>query len=291
MNIPNFLSLYQFLNIPPWEILQYFLYNLGSAFILILSFICFLVCNIIFTLYHMYMMKDEENSSRLLNVFYGQYALTLQLSSFFLMMAVVFESFVDPIWTAEEKGDNFVCIVNRFRLLIVCMILVEQIEISVATLLRHWKPSIYLQTSLKWYPKIGFVFLVFISFGIFVLFISLFDNGNVMCSSFNAKKNMFKMISIVFILCGLIQFGVLVDSNWGWKTIKKRCLSSLGRFRNRVSPLAGNGGAGQVNVVNVPLPVMYQHANDDDASLMMIQVSSSIFGRGIHIFCYTSISI
>ena len=72
-----------------------------------------------------------------------------------------------------------------------------------------------------------------------------------------------------------------MDSNWGWKTIKKRCLSSLGRFRNRVSPLAGNGGTSQVNVQNISLHVMYQHANDDDASLMMIQVSSSISGRGV----------
>ena len=269
----NFLKLYQFLNIPPWYILQYFLSNLGSAFIFILSFICFICCNLIFTLYHMFMMKDEENSSRLLNVFYGQYAFTLQLSSLFLMIAMVFETFVDTIFNAEEKGDSFACVVNRFRLLFVCMMFVEQIEITIATLLRHWKPSIYLQISLKWYPKIGFVSLVFVSFNIFVIFISVFDNGNIMCSSFDGKKNMFKMISIIFILCGIIQFVVLVDTSWGWKTIKKRFLSSMRRFRNRVSPSGGISGTNQLNIENIPLHGINQQANISGAELMLKVVS------------------
>ena len=99
----DYFTLYQILKIPQLDIFIYFLANFVSACILVLSFMAFICCNVFFTLYHMYMMKDEENSSRLLNVFYGHYALTLQISSFFLMIAVFFESISEPIVAAEES--------------------------------------------------------------------------------------------------------------------------------------------------------------------------------------------
>ena len=194
----DFIELYKILEIPTWDIVKYFLTHFGTALILVTSFIAFICCNFLFTLYHLYMKKDEENSSRLLNVFYGHYAMTLQLSSFFILIAVVFESFNEPIVVAEENGDNFACVVNRFRLLLVCMMLVEQIEVTAATLLRHWKPDVYLKISLKWFPKLGMVFLLFVSFIIFMAYISVFDS-NVMCSCMSAKRRMAKMSSVLLV--------------------------------------------------------------------------------------------
>ena len=212
----------------------------------------------------MYLIKDEENSSRLLNVFYGHYALTLQLSSFFVMIAVVFESFVETIYIAEEKGNYFACIVNRFRLLLICMIVMEQVEISIATILRQYKPTLYLRISLKWYPKLGFVILMIISFIIFIILISVFDD-NIMCSGLCVKKKIAKLTSILFIICCIVQFGVLVDCYWGWKTVKERLMSKKIKLRNRVSPSAANtSGVGSVNDRNIlPLNVINQIENSN----------------------------
>ena len=253
-NMQDYFALYQILKIPPLDIFIYFLANFVSAGILVLSFMAFICCNVLFTLYHMYMMKDEENSSRLLNIFYGHYALTLQLSSFFLMIAVFFESISEPIVAAEENGDNFACIVNRIRLLLVCMMLVEQIEITIATILRHFKPTIYLRISLKWFPKLGFVFLIFVSFIILAVIIYMFDN-DIMCSSMSANRKITNIFSIILIVSGMIQVGILVDCSWGWKTIKKRLIGKKIRFRNRVSPY------GQRNLEHISLSVINQQEN------------------------------
>ena len=256
-----YFTIYKFLKIPVWDILKYFLTNFGSACIFIASFIAFMCCNFLFTLYHLYMKKDEENCSRLLNVFYGHYALTLQLSSLFVMIAVGFESFSEEtIATAEDRGNHFACVVNRIRLLLVCMIVLEQIEISIATVLRQYKPTIYLRISLKWYPKLGFVILIFVSFIIFVILISVFDH-NVLCSSLCVKKKLAKLASMILIVCCIVQIGVLVDCIWGWKTIKKGFMSKRIKFRNRVSPSAGISVVGHNNAEHFQLPVMNQIEN------------------------------
>ena len=270
--MPDFFTLYQLLKIPPLDIFIYFLENFVSACILVLAFMSFICCNVLFTLYHMYMMKDEENSSRLLNVFYGHYALTLQLSSFFLMIAVLFESISEPIVAAEENGNSFACIVNRFRLLLVCMMLVEQIEITIATILRHLKPAIYLRISLKWFPTLGFVFLIFVSFIIFVVIIFMFDD-DIMCSSMGAKRKISNIFSIVLIVSGMIQFGILVDCSWGWKTIKNRLMVKKIRFRNRVSPFE------QINIETISVSVMNQQANAGKVWLKKVLNILSIFGH------------
>ena len=96
-----------------------------------------------------------------------------------------------------------------------------------------------------------------------MILISVYDH-NTMCSGLCVKKKIAKLTSVLFVLCCIVQFGVLVDCYWGWKTIKKKLLSKKIKFRNRVSPFTANAAGASMNDENIlPLHVTNQieHSN------------------------------
>ena len=46
---------------------------------LVISFLSVIMCNVGFTMYHLYMSHDSENQFRLLNVFHAEFAIFAQI--------------------------------------------------------------------------------------------------------------------------------------------------------------------------------------------------------------------
>ena len=73
--------------------------NFEAIMISVLALLSFSVTNFNFSLYHLFMWKDKERSCRLLNVFYGYIAISLQAGSLMCVLSLLRDKILN--WEIE----------------------------------------------------------------------------------------------------------------------------------------------------------------------------------------------
>ena len=213
----EYIHLLYTLNIPKNEIVIYFLRIFADSLLLIFSMFL-LLCSTIGTLVFLFfMMKNEQNRSRLLN------NLNANLSVYFtLTCALLLIGMFGEITQIQENNNTFMCSVAYGRIFIGFMFQLMFIQITGATFLNHMRPDLYLEISLKWNNLLSIIINLFMA-SIYFCF-SHFNECNLCDLNCIKKENKEKLLiaMILTTICLLIQFGVWIDcQNRGAKQIWK----------------------------------------------------------------------
>ena len=175
--------------------------------------ILLLIILIGFSIYLLFMRKDEANKDRLLNVLYAYLSVCYQLSSV--------THFVHYLTLSSGHTDTVLfCLLGRCRIFVASFILQMYLQISVVTSISHYNPSLYLDISLHW-RRLPTLCLQFLASAVILGGIEHLTTGfGDICIG---EAVLYKIIWLAFPLKAmnlLLQLGVVVDSFWGWSRIE-----------------------------------------------------------------------
>ena len=194
------------------DMTEYLFYKIGEVLIIIAAFVL-LMCNLLgFSIYLLYMRKDEANKDRLLNVLYANLSVCYQLG-----MVALFVRFL-LLETLGDIDTPSVCLLVRWRLVIGLFTTLLFLQISVVTSINHYNPGLYLHLSLHWrrIPVLCFQFLlVLLVLGL----IEYLGGVGGVCMLEETKRNIVRFVCPLMLLNLLLQLGVVVDSYWGWRRV------------------------------------------------------------------------
>ena len=194
------------------DMTEYLFYKIGEVLIIIAAFVL-LMCNLLgFSIYLLYMRKDEANKDRLLNVLYANLSVCYQLG-----MVALFVRFL-LLETLGDIDTPFVCLLVRWRFVIGLFTTLLFLQISVVTSINHYNPGLYLHLSLHWrrIPVLCFQFLlVLLVLGL----IEYLGGVGGVCMLEETKRNIVRFVCPLMLLNLLLQLGVVVDSYWGWRRV------------------------------------------------------------------------
>ena len=107
-----------------------------SSAILLISSLCG------YSLYLLYMRKDEANNDRLLNILYANIAVCFMIDNVLRYSRIIQYIFLGNAETAS-------CFMVRVRMFLDVFTVLLFLQISVVTTINHYNPSLYLELSLK----------------------------------------------------------------------------------------------------------------------------------------------
>ena len=195
-----------------WEISLHIFNKIGEVVMISIAFIL-LMCNLLgYSIYLLYMRKDEANKDRLLNVLYANLSVCYQV-----VMVGLFVHFL-LLETLDDTESLWWCLLVRWRLFIGVFTTLLFLQISVVTSINHYNPGLYLHLSLhvRRIPVLCFQFLLALA----VLGLLEFLVGfNGVCMLEETKQSFARFILPLMILNLLLQLGVVVDSYWGWRRV------------------------------------------------------------------------
>ena len=186
--------------------------------------------------------SDNQSQSRLLNILNGYLSLTCMGFSLTLFYA------------SQQDEDERLLIWARISAVFVIAVSAIFLLISWATILNHFKPSLYLDISISWNHKIAIPLSIF-------AFILTEQAVNFSCPEKFLQCEVFRLRTMVLIPATLTSFIcqllVIVDDIWGWTKIYRR-LRSLAR-QNLVSPASPNNRYLEQQPHYVPVQGQEQH--------------------------------
>ena len=195
-----------------WEISLHIFNKIGEVVMILIAFIL-LMCNLLgYSIYLLYMRKDEANKDRLLNVLYANLSVCYQLG-----MVALFVRFL-LLETLGDIDTPSVCLLVRWRFVIGLFTTLLFLQISVVTSINHYNPGLYLHLSLHWrrIPVLCFQFLlVLLVLGL----IEYLGGVGGVCMLEETKRNIVRFVCPLMLLNLLLQLGVVVDSYWGWRRV------------------------------------------------------------------------
>ena len=213
------------------EISEYLFYKIGEVIIIITAFVL-LMCNLLgFSIYLLYMRKDEANKDRLLNVLYANLSVCYQLG-----MVSLFVRFL-LLETLGDIDTPYICLLVRWRFVIGLFTTLLFLQISVVTSINHYNPGLYLHLSLHWrrIPVLCFQFLLVLLFLGIIEYLGSFRG---VCMLEETKQNIVRFVFPLMILNLVLQLGVVVDSYWGWRRVWRVVVTLCGNT-NTVTPESG----------------------------------------------------
>ena len=194
------------------DISEYIFYKIGEVLIIIAAFVL-LMCNLVgFSIYLLFMRKDEANKDRLLNVLYANLSVCYQLG-----MVALFVRFL-LLETLGDIDTPSVCLLVRWRLVIGLFTTLLFLQISVVTSINHYNPGLYLHLSLHWrrIPVLSFQFILVLLVNGVIEYLAGFGG---VCMLEETKQNIVRFLFPLMILNLVLQLGVVVDSYWGWRRV------------------------------------------------------------------------
>ena len=187
--------------------------------------------------------SNEHTQSRLLNMLHGYLSVACMGCSpavFNLMLHVIISAYRalhdSELW--ENKQFDWSIRVTVFHFIAIAVLF---LLISIATVINHFKPGLYLDVSLAWRHKVAIPILLFI-------FILTEKTLRLSCDHMDRtfKCEVVKTRTIVMIPATVISFlcqiVVVVDDIWRWKNIYERIRRALSK--NMVT---------QINIVHVEM--------------------------------------
>ena len=217
-------KLLSFLGISQFEIALYFFNIFCDSVIIVCAFTLFLGCLFGCFAYLSFMKKNEQTQVSILNVLYG-----------YLAVFSIITSLGDFIDVLGEKNlidsENWIlCSAFNVKRVLRVVYVIIFLQLTIAIVLYHIRPDLYLKLSLIGKNKIGFLSVLLL--GVFHLLLSLQDCqfGN-LCSDCFGPTTWLKIFNLgtsmlIMISCLLIQLGVFIDVKFGLKNIWKRITKS-----------------------------------------------------------------
>ena len=194
------------------DISEYIFYKIGEVLIIIAAFVLLLCSLLGFSIYLLYMRKDEANKDRLLNVLYANLSVCYQLG-----MVALFVRFL-LLETLGDIDTPSVCLLVRWRFVIGLFTTLLFLQISVVTSINHYNPGLYLHLSLHWrrIPVLSFQFILVLLVNGVIEYLAGFGG---VCMLEGTKQNIVRFLFPLLILNLVLQLGVVVDSYWGWRRV------------------------------------------------------------------------
>ena len=209
-DITDLLSAEAFSSITNWNITG----TVWDVFTLLTASTLLLVAMAGFSLYLLFMHKDAAHKDRLLNVLYGN------LCVCHTVMSVLMFSHYLELQTLGTAPTLLSCVSDRCRLFLGLFILLLFLQISVVTSINHYNPGLYLHLSLHW-RRIPVLCLQFIIVGLTLGLIELSTGFVEVCISVKTKDRYNLIIFSLLTFNLILQLGVVVDTYWGWRNLKK----------------------------------------------------------------------
>ena len=182
-----------------------------------------------YSIYIIYMRRDEANNDRLLNNLYANMAISFMIHGVLRFMRILQYFGYDDLAVS--------CLLVRCRHFLDLFTIILFLQISVVTSINHYNPGLYLHLSLhlRRIPVLCFQFLLALA----VLGLLEFLVGfNGVCMLEETKQSFARFILPLMILNLLLQLGVVVDSYWGWRRVWRVVMSLCGNT-NTVHPESG----------------------------------------------------
>ena len=186
--------------------------NLGIHPIVTILLIClaFLFLTIVlsgFSFYlWFYMTSDDQSKCRLLNILNAYLALTCiggSLMAFYIMMTSAL-GYEDGAGERALAGFNMTAITGSFLL------------VSVATILNHFMPSLYLDISVTWRHWIALPSILVTTILIRAL---VFTSCGLLDKDCDLKRLRTFVLLPSSVITFLLKLIVIIDDYWGWKNI------------------------------------------------------------------------
>lgn len=157
--------------------------------------------------YIWYLTTSEANTSRLLNNLYGHLAVVGSLASLILWVEVV------TLATLMDAEDRLPFAIISHAIAILFIIIIFQI--SLATVLNHFKPQIYLEASVQWNNILAF----FINMVTALLDLSwtIYSCGKDCNDCFDENRTTVLLLCLPALM--MISMIVIIDDVWGWERL------------------------------------------------------------------------
>ena len=186
--------------------------------------------------------SDDQSQSRMLNILNGY----LSYTCIGFSLALLYASYY--------KNDERILILARISAVFVIAVSTIFLLISWASILNHFKPSLYLDISMTWSHRLAIPLSIF-------AFIITEQAVNFSCPEKFLQCEVFRLRTMVLIPATLTSFIcqllVIVDDIWGWKNIYRH-FRGLAR-QNLVSPTSANNGDLEQQPYYVPIQGQEQH--------------------------------
>ena len=166
--------------------------------------------------------SNEHNKSRLLNILHGYLSVACMGCSpavFNLMLQVIRSAYMalhdTQLWENRQFDWSIRVTVVYFIAISVLFLL-----ISLATVINHFKPGLYLTLSLGWRHKVAIPVLLFLFTLAEIIFRSSCDLYKVYkCEVVRTRTLVMIPATLISFLCQIV---VMVDDIWSWKSIYQR---------------------------------------------------------------------
>ena len=239
-----------------WDISVYIFNKIGEVVVILIGFVL-LLCNLLgFSIYILYMRKDEANKDRLLNVLYANLSICYQVAVVGLFVYFLL------LETFDDTESLWWCLLIRWRLFFGLFTTLLFLQISMVTSINHYNPGLYLHLSLHWrrIPVLCFQFLIAL---VVLGLLEFVDGFNGLCMLKEVKENYAHFILPLMILNLLLQLGVVVDSYWGWRRVWRVVVTMCGNT-NTVHP---ENGVELDNLQQNGVGPQHIHPSGDESSM------------------------
>ena len=202
----------------------------GFHVFVIVSAALLLICSLCgYSVYLLYMRRDEANKARLLNVLYANIAVCFMTDGV-LRFARILQ------FLLLSSADTIVpCLLVRGRQFLDLFTVLLFLQISVVTSINHYNPSLYLELSLKG-RRLTVLCLQALPVALLLGAVELFSGSGGLCASKEVEQKILGFAFPLLILNLLLQLGVVVDTCWGWSKLRKTMMSLVTRKTNSVHP-------------------------------------------------------
>ena len=201
----------------------------GFHVFVIVSAAILLLCSLCgYSVYLLYMRRDEANKARLLNVLYANLAVCFMIDGVLRFTRIL--QFL-------LLGNNTIasCLLVRVRMFLDLFTVLLFLQISVVTSINHYNPSLYLELSLKG-RRLTVLCVQALAVALLLGAVELFSGSGGLCASKEVEQKILGFAFPLLILNLLLQLGVVVDTCWGWSKLRKTMMSLVTRKTNSVHP-------------------------------------------------------
>ena len=202
----------------------------GFHIFVIVSAAILLICSLCcYSLYLLYMRRDEANNDRLLNILYANIAVCFMIDNVLRYSRIIQYILLGNAETAS-------CFMVRVRMFLDVFSVLLFLQISVVTTINHYNPSLYLDLSLKG-RRLAMLCLQALVVALLLGAVELFSGSGEFCATKEVEERILGFAFPLLILNLLLQLGVVVDTCWGWARLWRRMVTLVMWRNNTVQPV------------------------------------------------------
>ena len=181
-----------------------------------------------YSIYLLYMRRDEANKDRLLNNLYANMAISFMIHGVLRFMRI--------LQYFAYNDTDVSCLLVRCRHFLDLFTIILFLQISVVTSINHYNPSLYLELSLKG-RRLTVLCVQALVVALLLAAVELNSGSGEFCASEEVEQKLYQFLFPLLALNLVLQLGVGVDSYWGWARIWRRMVTLVMRMNDSVQPV------------------------------------------------------